>query len=340
MNLQLTFACHLYDRTMALQNGSIRPQGIDINYLVMSVGDIFRRQARHAEFDVSEMSLSTYSILLGQGDDRLVGIPVFPSRRFRHSDIYINTTVGINNPSDLKGKRVGASEYQQTAGIWQRAHLQHDFGVRYDEVEWFFGPMNEPDPNYTERFPVDLPSGMRTNNLGSDQCLDQMLDAGEVDAILYAAVPASFQRGSPNVDRLFPNYQEVEADYYRRSGIFPIMHLVVIKRSIYEKAPWVAMSLYQAFEEAKADAMKWQRPTQGPLFSMLPWISVHLKETEALMGPDPFEYGLGERNRKTLETFLSYHHEQGLTPKQLSVDDLFVAETLDARETVVATAGR
>lgn len=332
MKLKLTLACNLYDRTVDLLTGSIAPQGIDLNYLVMNVGEIFRRQGRHAEFDVAEMSLSTYAILQGQEDHRLIAIPVFPSRRFRHSDIFINTRAGINGPKDLVGKRVGSAEYQQTAGIWQRGLLQHDFDVRYDQVEWYFGPTNAPNPNYTDRVPFKLPAGMRTKYISGDQCLDRMLDEGEIDALLTAGEPPSFQRGSPNVGRLFSNYQEVETEYYRKSGIFPIMHMVVLKRSVYEKSPWIAMSLYEAFVKAKAEAVIRQRPTHGPLYSMLPWSSVHFREMDALMGTDPFVYGLDEQNCKNLATFMQYSNEQGLIPRQLMIEELFAPETLDTRQ--------
>ena len=325
MKLNLTFASEVYDLTVSLQNGSVSPEGIDLNFLRMGAFELFQRQGRHAEFDVSEMSLNTYTTLYGQGDRRLIAIPVFPYREFRHSDIYINTNAGIREPKDLVGKRVGAQEYQMTANIWIRGHLQHECGVRPDQMEWYFGGWDEPQ-DYTERVPITLPSNLRTQTISNQQCLDQMLERGEVDALIGATEPLSLRRGSPNVGRLFPNYHEVETDYYRRTGIFPIMHTVVIKREIYEKAPWVAVSLYKACALAKEEALGRLPDTASALFCMIPWIGAHFAEVKALMGRDAFPYGL-EENRKVLETFLQYSHEQGFINQPLKLEELFAPET-------------
>lgn len=326
MKLSLTYVGGLYDRTIALQNGSVSPEGIDLNFIMMRAGEFQRRQARYAEFDASEFSLSTYTILRARGDRRLVAIPVFPSRRFRHSDIYINTGVGIRKPKDLAGKRVGAMQYQQTAAVWIRGMLEHDYGVRADQIEWYFGGYNEPTA-YTDRIPITLPHNIRVKTISNQQCLDKMLEHGEIDALIGAYPPRSFQAASPNVARLFPNYQDVELDYYDRSRIFPIMHTVVIKREIYERAPWVAVSLYKAFVEAKVVGMNHlEFKFGGALFCALPWLWLHLEQLRAQMGSDPFAYGL-EENRRVLETFLEYSYEQGLISHRFTVDELFVPET-------------
>ncbi|MBI2911459.1 MAG: ABC transporter substrate-binding protein [Chloroflexi bacterium] len=324
MKLHLTLACNLYDRTVPLLGGLVSPDGIDLNYLVLEPTEIFRRQARHAEFDVAEFSLATLAVLLARGDRRLVAIPVFPSRRFRHSNIYVNTAAGIRSPEDLAGTRVGAQEYQQTAGVWARGILQHDYGVGADQMEWYFGAYNAPEP-FVERTPLRLPPRIHMRTVGADQCLDQMLERGEIDALIGSALPASLRRGSPHVTRLFPDFREQEAAYYRRTNIFPIMHTVVIKREIYEQAPWVAASLYKAFERSKAMAVRrlWNAET---LFVALPWLAAHVEETEAIFGRDPFVYGL-EANRHVLEPFLQYCHEQGLTDRALTIEDLFAPET-------------
>jgi len=324
MRLQLTFACGQYDRVIALQDGSISPEGIDLNFVPMLPTELFRRQARHAEFDVAEFSLSTHAILADQGDRRLVGIPVFPSRRFRHSEFFVNTGAGIREPRDLIGKRMGVMEYQQTAAIWMRALLQHDYGVRPDQIEWYFGGYDKPE-NYTERVPIELPSGVHSTTIASHQSLDQLLDQGEIDALMGPTAPPSFLRGSPSVARLFPNHREAEIEFYRRTSIFPIMHMVVIKREVYEKAPWVAESLYKAFVAAKAEGRSRLRRS-GHLYCSLPWLRVHLEETDALLGGDPFVYGL-EENRKLLETFVDYSLEQGMIGRALTVDELFAPET-------------
>lgn len=325
MKLDLTLACGLYDRTMALQTGAVIPDGINLNYLIMNnPGELFKRQARYAEFDVSEFSLSTHAILHNKGDHRMVGIPIFPSRRFRHSDIYINTSAGIREPKDLAGKRVGTMSFQLTAAVWIRGVLEHDYGVRADQIEWYFGGYNEA-MNYTERIPIKYPSNVRTKNV-SDQSLDQMLESGEISALIGAFPPRSFQNGSPKVARLFPNYHEVELAYYRRTGIFPIMHMVVIKREIYEESPWVAVSLTKAFMKAKAVG-KSRLEYTASLFCSLPWLMLHLEETRAQMGEDLFPYGI-EENRQELETLLEYSYEQGLVDQRLKLEELFAPETL------------
>jgi 4,5-dihydroxyphthalate decarboxylase len=326
MRLQLTLACGLYDRTVALQNGTVSPEGIELNFLAMGPGELFRRQARHAEFDVSEFPLSTFAILTARGDQRMVAIPVFPSRRFRHADIYINTHAGIGRPEDLKGKRFGTMEYQQTASVWNRGMLQHQHGVSDRDVEWYFGGYNAPE-NYTERIPIKLPDGVRSVTIPNTTSLDQMLDSGEIDALMGASQPKSFARRSPNVARLFPNNQEVEAEYFRQTGIYPIMHLVTIKRAIYERSPWVAANLYLAFEKAKTVGLERLHET-GTLFASLPWQVQHLEDLHELMGDDPFAYGI-ERNHALLETFLQYCHEQGMTDRRVKVSELFVPEVLD-----------
>ena len=327
--LNLTLACNLYDRTFALQTGAVKPDGVDLNFLQMNVGEIFRRQARHAEFDVAEMSFSTYSILLGKGDRRMIAIPVFTSRKFRHSEIFVNTNSGIREPKDLVGKRMGSHEYQQTAAVWLRGQLEHDYGVPPDQIEWYFGGMNEPE-DWQPRIPIDIPANYHTTTLSNRQCLNDMLESGEIHAAMGAGMPRSFLEGSPNVARLFPNYQDVESDYYKRTGIFPIMHTVVIKREIYEAAPWVAMSMYKAFVEAKAYGAFEMRRAPSTLFPSLPWLMVHMEETEALMGRDPFAYGVGEQNRRVIETLLQYNYEHGLIPKKITIEEFFAPETHSA----------
>jgi len=195
-----------------------------------------------------------------------------------------------------------------------------------EKIEWYFGGMNEPE-NWQPRIPIDIPSNFKTKILSNQQCLNDMLVNGEIDAAMGAGMPRSFLEGSPNVARLFPNYQEVEADYFRRTRIFPIMHTVVIKREIYEQAPWVAMSMYNAFVKAKAFGDFEMRRAPSTLFSALPWLMVHMEETEALMGRDPFAYGLGEQNRMVIDTLLQYNYEHGLIPTKPTIEEFFAPET-------------
>src|SRR5712692_2313283 len=323
MKLNLTLACGLYDRTLPLYDGAVTVEGVDLNFVPMEPSELFRRQGRHAEFDVAEFSLSTYTILYAQGDRRMVALPVFPSRHFRHGDVYVNTRAGIREPKDLIGKRVGTMEYQQTAAVWMRALLQHDYGVAPDQIEWYFGGYYAPE-HYTERVPVELPPAVRHHTIPDQQSLDQVLDAGEIQAVMGAGAPPSFMRGSPNVARLFPDYPQREREYYRRTGIFPIMHTLVVKRDIYDRAPWLAAALLKGFYQAKALGYR-RLARHGTLYSALPWLRAHLEELSEVMGPDPFAYGLAA-NRKQLETFLQHMLEQGLIPRALTPDELFAPE--------------
>ena len=325
MKLPITLACGLYDRTFGLRDGSVPVEGVDLNFLPMMPVETFRRQGRHAEFDASEFSLSTFMVLHARGDRRFVGIPVYPSRRFRHEHIWINTHAGIHSPRDLKGKRVGVQEFVQTAALWIRGFLEHDYGVRTQDIEWYFGGYNEPDPHFKPRIELDLPPEVRARVIAGDQCIDAMLERGELDAVL-PAVPSSFLKGSPNVARLFANFRATEEDYFRRTRIFPIMHVVVVKREIYEKHPWVAQSLYKAFVKAKALAIL-RLTTSPPLHATLPWLTEQLEATRQVMGNDYWSYGL-EENRHVLETAAQYALEQGLLAKPIErVDELFAPET-------------
>lgn len=325
MKLSLTLACGLYDRTYALHDGTVPVEGVDLNFLPMMPVETFRRQARHAEFDASEFSLSTYMILHARGDRRFVGIPVFPSRRFRHEHIWINVHSGIRSPADLRGKRVGVEEYIQTAALWIRGFLQDDYGVRIGDVDWYFGGYNEPDPYFAPRIDNELPPGVRSQVIAGDRSLDQMLESGEIDA-LFPKRPVSFLRGSANVARLFPAFREVEEDYFRRTRIFPIMHIVVVRREIYERHPWVAQALFKAFLNAKRIAIR-RLTLSPPLHVTLPWLTDHVEVTRHLMGDDYWSYGL-EENRHVLEAATRHAWEQRMLAKRIErIDDLFAPET-------------
>jgi 4,5-dihydroxyphthalate decarboxylase len=325
VRLPITLACGLYDRTFGLRDGTVPVEGIDLNFLPMMPVETFRRQGRHGEFDASEFSLSTFMVLHARGDRRFVGIPVYPSRRFRHEHVWINTHAGIRSPADLKGKRVGVQEFVQTAALWIRGFLQDDYGVRTQDLEWHFGGYNTPDPQFKPRIELELASDVRARVIPGDQCIDAMLERGELDAVL-PAVPASFRNGSPNVARLFPDFRAVEEDYFRRTGIFPIMHIVVVKREVYEKNPWVAQALFKAFVQAKALAIR-RLTTSPPLHATLPWLTDHLEATRRVMGSDYWSYGLAE-NRHVLEAAARHAWDQGLLAKPIDrIDDLFAPET-------------
>jgi len=247
--LSLTVACGEYDRTHALQTGAVQPEGIRLTYIPLQAEEIFWRMGHHQEFDASEMSLSNHITMSSRGHSPFVAIPVFPSRFFRHSCIFINTESGIKSPADFKGKRVGAPEYSITAAVWIRGFLNDDYGVRAGDMEWLVG--GQEDPGRKERVKLDLPPEIKVDSIPDDKTLNGMLESGEIDALISARSPSSFVKGSSKVRRLFPNYKDVEIEYYKRTKIFPIMHVLVIHKQVYDKNPWVARSLYKRFATPK-----------------------------------------------------------------------------------------
>ncbi len=325
MSLPLTFACPAYDRILPLAYGEIVPQGIHLNYLDLEVEEIFWRQLRNQEFDISESSFSSYVMLRSRGDERFVGIPVFTSRFFRHACVFINTHKGIKEPGDLKGKIVGLPEYQITAVVWLRGIFQDEYGVSPRDVHWRSG--GEEMPGREEKIKLNLPSDIDLQPIPPDKYLSKMLDDGELDGMFTARAPSSFTKGSPNVARLFENPREVEENYFRKTGIFPIMHTVIMKREIYEKNPWIAVNLYKAFSEAKKMVLENYARTEA-LRVALPWVHDEIERTKQVMTEDWWPYGV-KKNRHVLETFLRYHHEQGLSERLMTIEDLFAPETLD-----------
>jgi len=317
--LRITLAVGDYDRTRALQDGRVSPEGIDLNVVNLPVEEIFFRQLTYREFDASEMSLSSYVLSRTRPDPAFIAIPVFPSRYFRHQSVFVNRRSGIASPEDLAGRRVGVPEYQMTAAVWQRGFLEDDYGVRPEDMQYFTGGMESPGRH--EKIPLRLPPEFRIQPIGPDQTLSRMLADGELDAVTSASVPPSLHT-SEDVVRLFPDFRSVEADYYRRTGIFPIMHVIVLRRDVYEANPWIARSLMKAFDAALRIAYDDLR-YRSALRVMLPWLAAEVDETEALMGDDWFAYGV-ERNRHVLEAFLRYDHRQGVIPEPLRVEDLFV----------------
>ncbi len=324
--IQLTLACDEYDRTNALALGEIVPEGIDLNYLRLPVEETFWRMLRHHEFDIAEMSLSSYLMHRSRSDEFLA-IPVFPSRYFRHSCIFIHTRSGIDSPEDLAGKRVGVPEYQMTAPMWQRAFLQHDYGVPPSAMQWFQGGLEQP--GRVEKEPLKLPADIKIQPISPEQTLSQMLATGEIDALLSARAPSSFTPKRPgSVVRLFPDYKRVEQEYFRRTGIFPIMHVIALRNDVVTKYPWAAQNLYKAFCQAK-DRLFAQMKQTAALHLSLPWLMAELEETQQIMGADFWPYGVAA-NCTVLEAATQSSYEQGLTPRKLAVDEIFLASTLDA----------
>jgi 4,5-dihydroxyphthalate decarboxylase len=318
-NLRLTFACGPFDRTMALRDGSIKPDGIDLVYLAMQPAEIFWRMLQFNEFDISEMSMANYSMLVAHGDRRYVAIPAFPSRVFRHGYFFINTNKGIKSPADLIGKRGGVPEYSQTASVYMRGLLQHEYGVRPSDVEWVQGR--------ADRLKHALPHDVRLTQAPPGTELGDLLETGELDFLITANNPLSFRRGAPSVQRLFPNYVDMEKDYYRRTQIYPIMHTIVIRRDIYERDPWIAMSMYKAMCEAKNYACRWIMEG-GSAKVTSAWLQPLIEEEQSIIGTDWFPYGI-EKNRPTLDALLLYLHEQGLAARRVGVEELFAPSTLD-----------
>ena len=324
--LNLTFGCWNYDRTRALKDGTVVPDGIDLNYLDMPVEETFFRMLRHREFDVAEMSLSSYTVSLFRDPQPFVAIPVFPSRFFRHSCIYVNADAGIREPKDLIGKRVGNPEYQMTAPVWIRGILADHYGVPVDSVTYVTG--GEEQPGRSEKLKLDLPASIRVERIGPDDTLSKMLLDGDIDALYTARTPSTFHSGGGRVRRLFANYYEVEREYFRSTGIFPIMHTIAIRRELYEANRWIAQSLHKALVASQRRTYADLRESAA-LKAMLPWLTSHVEEVVAEMGDDYWPYGL-ERNQQTLDTFLRYSFEQGLSRRRLSPAELFAPETLES----------
>lgn len=324
--LPLTLACWNYDRTRALADGRVTVDGVDLNYLNLPVEETFFRMLRHREFDVAEMSLSSYALSLFRENPPFIAIPVFPSRMFRHSCIFVNAHSGIRQPQDLIGKRVASPEYQMTAPVWIRGILSDEYGVPVSSPRYFTG--GEEQPGRPEKIALSLPPEFRVQPIPADKTLSQMIDSGEIDALYTARAPSTFGR-SANVRRLFEDYPAVERAYYLKTKIFPIMHVVAIRRDFYEKHRWIAQSLLKAFTLAQRETYEDLRE-MGALKAMLPWLVQHVEETEKLMGREFWPYGLEPNNIHVLETFLRYSHEQGLAKRLLAPAELFAPESLES----------
>jgi 4,5-dihydroxyphthalate decarboxylase len=325
VRVPLTLACWDYDRTLPLAAGDIRPDGIDLTYLNLPVEETFFRMARYREFDAAELSLSSYVISLGQ-DAPFIAIPVFPSRSFRHNGIYVHTGSGISEPAGLAGRVVGVPEYQLTAAVWIRGTLAEHYGVAVDSVRYRTGGLHQP--GRTGKIPHAAPPGVEVQPIPPGATLDAMLAEGAIDALYSPRTPRMFAAGDPRVRRLFADPRAEEERYFAATGIFPIMHVVVLRRDVYERRPWLAQSLYKAFEEARVATAARMRETAAARY-MLPWLYADVERTQALMGAEFWPYGL-PANTCTLRTFLRYSHEQHLAGRPMEPADLFAPETREA----------
>jgi 4,5-dihydroxyphthalate decarboxylase len=318
--LPMTFACGLYDRMLPLLTGEIKPDGIDLNFLVMDdPREIFDRMGNRQEFDASEMSSSEYVSRYAANNLPFVALPVFASRVFRHGFITINSK-HVKSAKDLNGKRIGVPVYTQTAAVFIRGLMQHDLGIDLSGIEWIHGAVDEPGAyGNPAAVPLLKPVNLKPNKSGKS--LNDLLEAGEIQAIIGSHLPRALKT-NPDVVRLFPDYRTAEKDYFRRTKIFPIMHLVVIRKDIYDRHPFVATSLYNAFCAAKDHALKKLRYPSTLRF-MLPWLPADVEEIDEVFGGDCWPYGV-EPNRPTLEALVTYMSDQGLIPAPIPVEKLFV----------------
>jgi 4,5-dihydroxyphthalate decarboxylase len=310
--IHLTLACGDYESVRALIDGSVEPDGIELTVLTDMTSDIRHwRMIRGREFDVAELSMSNYLAAKFRGQP-LIAIPVFLHRRFRHGFTYVNVDKGIRKPTDLIGKKVGLRNFSATSNLWIRGILEHEFQVPHKKIHWY----KQDD----EEVEVAMPADLSLQKIAADKDIERMLTKGEIDALIHPELIQPILDRDPRVARLFPNYKELEVDYYKRTGIFPIMHTTAIKQEVVERYPWVPSSLFGAFEKAKAAAYKrMENPRRVPLA----WFRSALEEQEELLGKDPWVYGLGAANRKNLETLMQYSQEQGFISEKMPVEKLF-----------------
>jgi 4,5-dihydroxyphthalate decarboxylase len=321
----ITIACGNYDRTAAIGDGRVKIEGCEVTYLSLEPEEIFHRAFRFHEFDVCELSFSSFLRTVASGTAAYVGIPAFVSRLFRHSGIYVRTAAGIRAPADLRGKRVGVPEYQITAVVWMRGMMQHEYGVHPAEIHWRSG--GQEQPGRQERTPLSPISGVDLQPIGNDQTLVGMLRAGELDALFTARAPSSFLAGEPHIARLFADTRAAEVAYYKKTGLFPIMHLVGIRKTLAEQYPWLASSVYKAFCEAKDLAMT-RLTDVNALAVTLPFLEAETRQTMAVMGRDFWRYGV-HANLREIEALAGYAFEQGLLERKVDTEELFARSTVE-----------
>ncbi len=325
VDVPITIACGNYDRTKAIIDGRVKVEGCAVTYIPLYPEEIFHRQFVFQEFDVAEISMSSYIRTVAAGTSDVIAIPAFVSRTFRHSGFYVREGSGIEKPQDLKGKRVGLPEYQITAVVWMRGHLQHQYGVHPKDVHWRQGGQEEAGRH--ERTPLKPIPGIDLQSIPEDKTLVGMLRDGELDALMTARAPSSFLAGEPHIKRLFPDTRAAEKAYFKEVGLFPIMHAVGIKKSLVEKHPWLPVSIYKAFLEAKRLAMI-DLTDVNALMVTLPWLDAEARETMAVMGNDFWRYGVKESHHD-IEALAQYAFEQGLTERKVSVEELFAPSVQD-----------
>lgn len=327
MSTQLKLSVSLgdYDINRAIIDGRVQPQGVELLPLVQTSPERHWRMLMHREFDVCELSMGSYTAMLGHGGQReLVAIPVFPHRRFRHSYVFVTGARRISSASDLRGGRIGIRSWQVTGGVWMKGFLADYHDLPIDSVTWV-----AQDPDDVD---IDLPAGVHLERVPEGETVTGLCARGELDGLLYPEIPKQLHSQTGEIERLFPNFRAAEEDYYRATGIFPIMHVVVLWRELVEEHPWLPRNLFEAFTESKRLAIERMRDPRVVSLAWLRWLIEHERD---LLGPDPWEYGLSAANRNNLDTFLRYSHEQGLTSERLNAGDLFVPGMLEEPPTFV-----
>jgi len=325
-NLTLSLAMGNYDRTRAIVDGSVTIDGVDPVPMLLSPEEMFFRAFRHQAFDISELSLSSYSISVARGDPHYIAVPVFLSRAFRHTSVYIRTDRGIERPEDLKGRKIGIAEYQLSANVWVRGILQEHFGVKPSDIDWIRGGMDTP--GRPEKIKIDLPDDVHVTPAPSGATLNQMLSDGEIDGFVGPRWPRCFSEGHHHVGRLFSDSIGAAESYFRDTKIFPIMHVLGVRRSLVDAHPWLPGALVKAFSQAKKLAQDALQDTSATKVTM-PFVEDTLNRAQAMMGDDPWTYGVAS-NAHVLDKFLEYHHDQGLSPRRVAVEDLFHPSTYEA----------
>ncbi len=325
-NLKLSIAMGDYDRTRAIYDERVRIDGVDPVCMLQVPEEMFFRAFRHQSCDVSELSFSSYVVSLTRPEPHYVAVPVFLSRAFRHTSIYINTTKGIETPQDLIGKKIGIAEYQLSANVWVRALLEDEYGVKPSDVTWIRGGMDTP--GRPEKLKIDLPPDVTLIPAPEGATLNQMLAEGEIDAFIGPRWPRSFNEGDPRVGRLFPDTVAAAEDYYRKTRMFPIMHLLGVRRSLAAEHPWLPGALMKAFTQAKALSQAALDDTSATKVTM-PFVEDNLDRARLLMGKDFWSYGVAA-NQAVLDYFLEQHHRQGLSPKRVTVEELFHPSTYES----------
>lgn len=325
--LKLGIAVGDYDRMRPLVDGSVQIDGVDPQFMLLEPEEIFFRAFRHADFDVCELSMSSYTVKTAAGESPYIGVPVFPSRAFRHTSIYVRTD-RIKEPADLKGKRVGVPEYQLTANVWARLILEEDFGIKPSDVTWVRGGYEQA--GRVEKITIKLPPDVHLENVPEDATISGQLAAGEIDAVIGPRAPSCFEQGNPNVGYLFPDPQEAAKEWYRRTKLFPIMHLLGIRRTLAEQHPWLPSAVYKAFEQSKSVALAKLGDTSATKVT-LPFVEEQLRAARMLMGEDFWPYGLAP-NRHVLERFLERHHLEGLSSRLVKAEELFHPAALETHK--------